>query len=174
MDNKLIDNQYEISTAIDEVAYYIDHKNLTKAMEVFSEDAQLEVYEDGKLTTLCKDKQQIQSVLTEKIENYDIIFHNNGTKMVDVKSLDQAATANTSCIAQLIRTDPMNMTLQTMEYEDSLIKVNGNWYIVKRVIRILYKSVRQKYYFGHSKRSDSFRKYSIDLKGFSEYLEILF
>lgn len=36
----------------------------------------------------------------------------------------------------------MNMTLQTMEYEDSLIKVNGNWYIVKRVIRILYKSVR--------------------------------
>lgn len=102
MDNKLIDNQYEISTAIDEVAYYIDHKNLTKAMEVFSEDAQLEVYEDGKLTTLCKDKQQIQSVLTEKIENYDIIFHNNGTKMVDVKSLDQAATANTSCIAQLI------------------------------------------------------------------------
>lgn len=62
--------------------------------------------------------------------------------MVDVKSLDQAATANTSCIAQLIRTDPMNMTLQTMEYEDSLIKVNGNWYIVKRVIRILYKSVR--------------------------------
>lgn len=68
MDNKLIDNQYEISTAIDEVAYYIDHKNLTKAMEVFSEDAQLEVYEDGKLTTLCKDKQQIQSVLTEKLK----------------------------------------------------------------------------------------------------------
>lgn len=142
MDDKLMKNQWEISSAIDEVAYYIDNKNLTKAMEVFSEDAHLEVFEDGKLTTVCDDKQAIQSVLAEKISNYDVIFHNNGTKMIDVKALDQSATANTTCIAQLIRTEPTVNVWQTMEYSDSFVKFNENWYLVRRVIHILSKSVR--------------------------------
>lgn len=142
MDDKLMKNQWEIFSTIDEIAYNVDNKELTKAMAVFSEDARLEIYEGGKLTTVCENKQAIQNIITEKIENYDVVFHNNGTKKIDVQSLDQAATANTTCIAQLIKTNPASTTWQTMEYNDSFVKLNEDWYLVKRVINILSKSVR--------------------------------
>lgn len=142
MDKKILENEFEISSVIDEFSYWIDQKELTKALEIMSEDAELTVIENGKTSTEAKGKQAIQDVMAQKNLYYDTIFHNNGTKYIEVKSLDQAATANTTCEALLLKIDPSSTTKQYMEYNDSLIKVNGNWYIVKRVINIVYKTVK--------------------------------
>lgn len=142
MDDKTMKNQWEVFSTIDEISYNLDCKQLSKALEFFTEDAHLQVLENGKITTDCTNKQAIQDILTQKIETVDILFHNNGTKVIDIKSLDQAATADTTSIAQLIRFDPYSVTWQTMEYKDSLVKVDGNWYIASRIINILSKTVR--------------------------------
>lgn len=134
-------NQWEIVCTIDELSMDLDQKNLDKALQTFSEDARLIVQENGVITSQAQGKEEIKTLISNKMSQMDIIFHNNGTRSIDVKTLDQAAISRTHCIVRMIQKDPKAIINQYQWFEDKLIKVNGFWYIVERTIGIVSRSV---------------------------------
>lgn len=141
MDQNYRMNQWEIACTIDEVSMDLDNKNLDKALEAFSEDANLTIMEGDTVTAKAAGKEEIKNIIADRMNNMDVIFHNNGTKVIDVKTLDQAAVADTTCIARLIQKEPAAKIDQYQIFEDKLIKVNDYWYIVDRTIRIVSRSI---------------------------------
>lgn len=140
MNEKELMNKLEISSLIDEVSYNLDQKNLKKALEDFTEDARLNLIENGHAVYQLSGKEEIRETLTMQLEKTDSFFHNNGTKAIDVLAMDQNAVAATSCIVKM--TMQTTVTDEDLYYHDKLIKVNGVWYIVERTVEIVSKSVR--------------------------------
>ena len=142
MDQTYMMNTIEISQLVDELAFQLDCKNLDKAMELVSEDAKLTLIENGKEVLDADGKARIRENLSERMANFDYLFHSNGTKVYDLKSLDQAAEVNTSCICRFGTLNPRNTVTQFIEYLDQMIKVNGCWYIVSRTVKVISQSVQ--------------------------------
>ena len=140
MDQTYMTNMMEISTTIDELAFHLDGKDLTKALEVFTEDAKLTLIENGKVNLAADGKAQIQENLSARMANFDYLFHNNGTKVYDIKTLDQAAVVNTSCVCRYGQLEPKATVTQFIEYCDQMIKLNGFWYIVSRTVKVISQS----------------------------------
>lgn len=139
--NTVNKNEWEISQAVDHVAYYLDNKDMNELMKHFSVDAHLKIIEGDKLVCDLNGQQAIRDVLAKRLEESDDVFHLTGTKMIKVNVPDQNATANTCCVARLVRRDPDAATTQFIEYNDRLIKVDGFWYIVERTIHIISQSI---------------------------------
>ncbi|MCF0258861.1 MAG: nuclear transport factor 2 family protein [Erysipelotrichaceae bacterium] len=142
MDQTYMMNTMEICQLVDELAFQLDCKNLDKAMELFSEDAELKLIENGKEVLDAKGKDQIRENLSARMADFDYLFHSNGTKVYDLKSLDQAAQVNTSCICRYQTLSSKNTVTQYIEYLDQMIKVNGFWYIVSRTVKVISQSVQ--------------------------------
>lgn len=136
------ENKLEIAELIGEVSRNLDKKDLNKVLEAFSADAEFTIEEDGKAAVDLTGREAIREHIASHMEKYDLIFHNNGSTVVDLIHLDQSATAATSCIVKTRTNDPIVTTDEYVYYLDSLVKVNGFWYIVKRTIQIESKSVR--------------------------------
>ncbi|MBF0580275.1 nuclear transport factor 2 family protein [Erysipelotrichaceae bacterium RD49] len=134
-----LENKLEISFLVDEISYQLDQKDAEKALEAFTEDAVLNIEEDGHtITSLCSNP-AILTELNKRLEFVNYMFHNNGTKNIQVISLDQKATADTSCIIKMASNQAT--TDEDVYFHDKLIKVNGYWYIVERTIEIITKSI---------------------------------
>ncbi len=136
---KKLENKQEIFELINEISYDLDQKNIVKALETFTEDARLSLVENGSTILDLSGKKQILSHLQKKLEDVDVLFHNNGTSVIQVLSLDQKAIAHTSSIVKMIAKGVE--TDECLYFNDKLIKVNGYWYVVERTIEIAVKSV---------------------------------
>lgn len=140
MDQTYLMNQWEIARTIDDVAMALDNKKTAQVLEAFSEDAIIHVVEDGNEISTANGKEAIRQMIEKRQQQLDVIFHNNGTRMIDVKTLDQAAVSTTNCIVRLQQTQPQATINQYQTYEDKMIKVNDFWYIVERTITIVSRS----------------------------------
>lgn len=139
MNDKKLLNKVEIASLINEVSNDLDHKDLKKVLEKFSEDAHLNLVENGKTVRALAGKEEILETLTTMLEDVSVFFHNNGTMVIDVLSMDQNATASTTAIVKQI--SEKATTDEDLCFHDKLIKVNGFWYIVERTVEIITKSV---------------------------------
>lgn len=139
MNEKELMNRVEIASLIDEVSYDLDQKDLTAMLENFTEDARLNLMENGHAVFQLSGKEEIRETLTMKLEKVSTFFHSNGTKVIHVLSMDQNAVASTSCIVKMV-TDAA-VTDEDLYYHDKLIRVNGEWYIVERTVETISKSV---------------------------------
>lgn len=138
---KDIENKVEIGDLLALVSRRLDAKELDRALECFSQDAQLELIEDGKTIVSLQGKEAIREHLTLKMEKMDTLFHSNGASVTNLITVDQGAQAVTPCIIKNRSADPAITTDECAVYHDSLVKVDGFWYIVKRTIEIVFKSV---------------------------------
>lgn len=139
MNEKEIKNRMEISALLDEVSYSLDQKDLKKAMENFTEDARLSLIENGQTVYQLDGKEEILKVLGPKIDSTSIFFHNNGTKMIEILTMEQNAVSATSCIVKMV-TETAAID-EDLYYHDKLIRVNEFWYIVERTVEVISKSV---------------------------------
>ncbi len=136
---KELENKQEVFDLINEISYDLDQKKVDTALDKFTEDAQLKITENGITTLALSGKEAIQDHLSKALKDVDVLFHNNGTSVIQVLSLDQKAIADTSCIVKKIASSVQ--TDECLYYQDKLIKVNGYWYVVERDIRIVVKSI---------------------------------
>lgn len=139
MNDKELLNKVEIASLINEVSNDLDHKDLKKVLEKFSGDAHLNLVENGKTVRALAGQEEILETLTTMLEDVSVFFHNNGTMVIDVLSMDQNATASTTAIVKQI--SEKATTDEDLCYHDKLIKVNGFWYVVERTVEIITKSV---------------------------------
>lgn len=141
MNQKEMLNQWEIARTVDETAADLDSRNLDKALAAFTEDAILHTMENGTETATVSGKSAIRAHIQKRMNNMEVLFHNNGTRVIDVRTLDQAALSLTHCIVRIIQKEPRAIVNQYETIQDKMIKVNGYWYIVERTVDIVSRSI---------------------------------
>lgn len=135
------ENKLEVAETIIQSAQKFDEKNVNGALEAFSADAELIIQEGGKTVLDLSGREAIHEHLASRFESIDAIFHNVGGSSVELVNLDQSAFATTSCIVKMKTNNPDVTTDEDVYYHDQLVKVTGFWYIVRRTIEIVFKSV---------------------------------
>ena len=137
-----LENKQEVSELVAGLSRAIDLKKIDDIMSVFSEDAVLELEEGGKTVLSLRGKEAIREHLSLQLEKYDLMFHNTGESVVELIKVDQSANAVTSSFVRTRTNDPIVNTDECLYYKDSMVKVEGCWYLVKRKVQIVSKSVR--------------------------------
>ncbi len=137
-----LENKQEVSELVAGLSRAIDLKKIDDIMSVFSEDAVLELEEGGKTVLSLQGKEAIREHLSLQLEKYDLMFHNTGASVVELIKVDQSANAVTSSFVRTRTNDPIVNTDECLYYKDSMVKVEGCWYLVKHKVQIVSKSVR--------------------------------
>lgn len=136
-----LEDRVSIKSVVDAFSIFADQKDIASQLELFTEDATVEVYFEGDLYGRFKGREMIAEGFGPYLANFQKVYHINGQQTVNVDG-DQA-TATSYCFVVLIRIENEER-LRTdggVYYHDEFIRRSGDWLIAKRVAHFLFNEL---------------------------------
>jgi hypothetical protein len=139
--NKKMESNTQISYMQDKLALkelvdifsiLADQKEIDKQVLLFTEDATVESFMNGKSTGLLKGRKQLAEVFAGFLKQFDVVYHINGQQSVTING--DKASGTSYCLVTLIGNENGKKMKNTMGviYHDNYVKQNGKWLIAKR------------------------------------------
>ncbi|GAT64041.1 nuclear transport factor 2 family protein [Paludibacter jiangxiensis] len=117
---------------VDVFSVLADQKEVEKQTFLFTEDATVESFMDGKSTGLLTGRKQIGDAFAGFLQLFDVVYHINGQQVLTLNG--DHATGTSYCLVTLIGNENGKKMKNTMGviYHDTYVKQNGKWLIAKR------------------------------------------
>lgn len=126
---KELENKAALKNLVDTFSILADVKDAQAQTLLFTENAVVDSYRDGKLGTHLVGRKQIGEVFGSFLSNFKIVYHFNGQHSVIIEG--NKATGILYCLTTLISADNIKTTFG-IHYNDEYVFENGKWLIAKR------------------------------------------
>ena len=128
----LVADKIALKELVDTFSILADQKDGIAQEPLFTKDAVVENYSDGKLMTSLKGRENIGKAFDDFLKTQDVVYHINGQQVVDIKG--NTATGTSYCYVDLISTQNGKQVKRSggVRYHDDYVKEDGKWLIQKR------------------------------------------
>lgn len=137
MDN--MKDKMDLKELVDVFSILADRKDAKAQESLFTEDAVVRSYRDGKLISTLQGKKQIGEGFGNFLALFDTVYHINGQQVVTVDG--DKGTGVSYCQVVLIGKDDKGqrvMTTQGVTYDDEYLRMDGKWLIAKRTSHFVW------------------------------------
>ena len=120
-----------------------DQKDVQKQVLLFTEDATVESYSDGRLSSSLKGREQIGKTFGAFLANFETVYHINGQQTVDLQG--DRATGMSYCLVVLIGKENGKTFMNTngVYYNDEYVRRGNTWLIAKRVSHFTWRDRKE-------------------------------
>lgn len=132
-DRKSIADKIAIRELIDTFSIEADNKDGISQIDLFTKDAVVENYNNGKLTQTLKGNENIGKAFDDFLKTQDVVYHINGQQVIHLNG--NKADGISYCFVTLIYTDKEGKTMKRqtgVRYVDDYVFQNGRWLIAHR------------------------------------------
>lgn len=135
-------NQAELKELVDTFSILADKKDTDAQTFLFTEDAQVYNYDEGKLTTVLKGKEEIGKAFRDYLSLFETVYHINGQQTVNIDG--DKADGISYCQVVLVRTENGEKValIRGIYYNDEYTNINGKWLISKRTSNFVWNDSR--------------------------------
>lgn len=129
---ELIQEKLALKELVDVFSNLADAKDTAAQAQLFTEDAVLESYINGELTSKQVGRTEIKKACAGFLALFDTVYHVNGQQVVEVDG--NTATGIAYCQVVLIGENGGKriMNTQGVRYQDTYTKLDGKWLIQVR------------------------------------------
>jgi hypothetical protein len=126
---KKIEHKEEIRNLVDTFSNLADIKDTKAQALLFTENAVVETFRNGILSSKLEGRKQIDDVFGSFLANFKTVYHMNGQHTVTIEG--EKATGILYCLTVLISPDNVKTTFG-IRYNDEYTLVDGKWLISRR------------------------------------------
>ena len=129
-----IEDRIALRELVDTFSNLADEKNVKEQLPLFTEDAELISYNDGKEVSRFKGREAIGNAFTRYLANFNTVYHINGQQTLQFNETGNAAEGIVYCQVALVSEKGGKRIVEnrSVRYQDSYIKTGGRWYIKQR------------------------------------------
>lgn len=135
-------NQAELKELVDTFSILADKKDTDAQTFLFTEDAQVYNYDEGKLTTVLKGREEIGKAFRDYLSLFETVYHINGQQTVNIDG--DKADGISYCQVVLVRIENGEKIalIRGVYYNDEYTNINGKWLISKRTSNFVWSDSR--------------------------------
>ena len=135
-------NQAELKELVDTFSILADKKDTDAQTFLFTEDAQVYNYDEGKLTTVLKGREEIGKAFRDYLSLFETVYHINGQQTVNIDG--DKADGISYCQVVLVRIENGEKIalIRGVYYNDEYTNINGKWLISKRTSNFVWNDSR--------------------------------
>ena len=134
-----IEDKAALKKLVDTFSILADQKDVQKQLLLFTENATVESYSDGRPSTPFKGREQIGKAFAPFLANFETVYHINGQQTVELHG--DTATGVSYCLVVLIGKENGKTFKNTMGviYNDEYVRRGNAWLIAKRVSHFTWR-----------------------------------
>lgn len=127
-----IEDRIALKNLVNTFSVLADVKDIKTQVLLFTENATVESFRDGKSGGTLVGRKQIGDAFTNFLNLFDVIYHINGQQTLTLNG--DKASGISYCLVTLIGNEDGKKIKNTMGviYHDEYIRENGKWLIAKR------------------------------------------
>ncbi len=127
-----IEDRIALKELVDNFSILADLKDVNKQVLLFTENATVESFINGKSNGIISGRKQIGDVFSNFLNLFEIVYHLNGQQTVKIDN--NSATGISYCQVTLIGTENGKKMKTTfgIYYNDDYVKQENHWLISKR------------------------------------------
>lgn len=135
-------NQAELKELVDTFSILADKKDTDAQTFLFTEDAQVYNYDEDKLITVLKGREEIGKAFRDYLALFETVYHINGQQTVNIDG--DKADGISYCQVVLVRTENGEKIalIRGVYYNDEYTNINGKWLISKRTSNFVWNDSR--------------------------------
>ena len=128
----IIEDKIALKELVDKFSIWADTKEVNKQVLLFTENATVESFINGKSTGILEGRKQIGDAFLNFLNLFEIVYHLNGQQSVEING--NTAKGTSYCLVTLIGTENGKKMKTTfgIYYNDEFIKKENQWLINKR------------------------------------------
>ncbi len=134
MENKTnqIEDRIALKNLVDTFSILADIKDVKTQVLLFTENATVESFRDGKSGGALVGRKQIGEAFSNFLNLFDVVYHINGQQTLTLNGAK--ASGISYCLVTLIGNegDKKMKTTMGVIYHDDYVRENGKWLIAKR------------------------------------------
>lgn len=134
-----LEDRAAIKTLVDTFSNLADTKSVDAQVLLFTEDATVDSWSEGKLVSSLKGREQLGAAFSGYLSNFDTVYHMNGQQTVELDG--NRATGVSYCLVVLIGSEGDKRFRNTagVMYRDEYVRRDGRWLIAKRVSNFTWR-----------------------------------
>ena len=138
-----LENVRALRELVDNFSILADVKEVWKQTELFTKDATVESYVNGKLTSSLKGTQEIGNAFERFLANFETVYHSNGQHVVSING--NKAEGTLYCRVDLISSENGKKVNNAsgVSYKDEYVYENGQWLIAKRTSTFVWQDRKE-------------------------------
>ena len=128
-----IEDKLALKELVDRFSILADQKKGIEQMYLFTEDAIVETYIKGELSSSLKGNKEIGETFNTFLNSMQTVYHLNGQQVVNIDG--DKATGISYCLTILFSEQNKKIVKRTIGviYNDEFVKQDGKWLISKRI-----------------------------------------
>jgi ketosteroid isomerase-like protein len=136
-----LEDRAALKHLVDTFSNLADRKDIEKQVQLFTEDAVVESYSDGQMTSSLKGREQIANGFGRFLSNFDTVYHINGQQTVELQG--DRATGTSYCLVVLIGEQGGRRLRTTMgvTYSDDYVRRGSQWLIARRDSNFAWRKI---------------------------------
>ncbi|PAD20887.1 nuclear transport factor 2 family protein [Terribacillus saccharophilus] len=138
-----LENVRALRDLVDNFSILADEKEVWKQTELFTNDASVESYVNGELTSSLKGTKEIGEAFDGYLANFETVYHSNGQHVVAING--NKAEGTLYCRVDLISSEngkKINNN-SAVSYKDEYVYENGRWLIAKRTSNFVWNDRKE-------------------------------
>ncbi|KAB4253908.1 nuclear transport factor 2 family protein [Bacteroides uniformis] len=139
---KEVEDRMALKELVDVFSNLADVKDVEAQVLLFTEDAVVNSYRDGKLMSSLRGRKELADRFGAFLSLFETVYHINGQQTV---TLDGDKASGTSyCQVVLIGNEngKKMMNIQGVRYNDEYVRVDGKWLIAERTSHFVWTDRR--------------------------------
>lgn len=138
---QLLEDQAALKRIVDTFSNLADDRRVHEQTFLFTEDGVVQTYFGETALPALEGRKAIEGSWTPFLASFDTIYHMNGQFTAEIDG--DTATAVHYCTVELIGGPEGAKTRNSngVIYNDSYIRMNGNWLIAKRIARFTWRDI---------------------------------
>ena len=139
---QIIEDQLALKELVDTFSVLADVKETDAQTLLFTEDAELNSYADGKLVSTLRGREAIGKAFANYLANFETVYHINGQQTVHLDG--DSATGIAYCDVTLVgmQNGVKTATRRATRYQDTYVRRDGRWLIAKRNTYFLWTETK--------------------------------
>lgn len=132
MNNRELQNKALLKELVDNFSILADKKEAQKQTLLFTQDAVVETYLNGKFSSRIQGRKEIGDTFGGFLKNFETVYHFNGQFVVNING--NKADGILYCLTYLFSSENGKKIRTTfgIHYNDEYVFENGQWLIAKR------------------------------------------
>ena len=135
-----LEDRAALKSLVDTFSNLADAKDVQGQLLLFTEDATVDSYVGGRLTSSLKGREQIGQTFSAFLAQFDTVYHQNGQQTVELSGDRAKGTAYSLVVLIGMANGKQVRTTSGVTYEDEYVRRDGRWLIAKRTSRFVWRT----------------------------------
>jgi ketosteroid isomerase-like protein len=138
-----LEDRAALKQLVDTFSTLADRKEIASQVRLFTEDAVVESFSGGRLTSSLKGRAELESRFGAFLAGFDTVYHINGQQTVELQG--DRATGTAYCLVVLIGNQGGRRVRTTsgVLYDDHYVRRGGQWLIARRTSNFTWSDVKE-------------------------------